>query len=31
VWELLRLYKGWRFRRWERRYLAAMDDRFDIW
>jgi hypothetical protein len=31
MWNLVRLYKDWRFRRWESRYLATMDDRFDIW
>jgi hypothetical protein len=31
MWKLFLLYKEWRFRRWENRYVATMDDRFDIW
>jgi hypothetical protein len=31
VWKVLLRYEEWRFRRWESRYLAVMDDRFDIW
>jgi hypothetical protein len=31
MWKLFRLYKEWRFRRWENRYVATIDNRFDIW
>jgi hypothetical protein len=31
VWELVRRYRMWRFRRWEKRYRAREIDPFEMW